>query len=101
MDTTNMVKNSNLIKNNNNNNKLIYFNGFSHNDFSDASLFGPQWLLRKIKMNVKNQTNKNAQDLFCKVCIEFILNLINDNKWKSIINGTKYLKYDKKYVEIL
>ena len=86
---------------NKDNKQLVYLNGFTHQDFSDACLFGPEILLRRADCCCKNDTNQNAQDIFVKQCVQFIANSVNDGcEWKEGIDVNKYLCYDKRNVRV-
>merc|ERR1712244_108190 len=42
-------------------NYLKYLNGFSHQDFCDAAMFAPQWLLSRTNSCSKTETCEDAQ----------------------------------------
>merc|ERR1711971_534996 len=46
---------------------MAYVEGMSHNDFCDACLWAPQWLLRRIGACVANDTVQRAQDCYTKM----------------------------------
>ena len=75
---------------------LLYLEGFSHQDFSDAALFGPQWLLKWARSCVQNDSPQNAQDLYSKRTAEFIGELVPE--WKSGMDSLQFLSYDTKHV---
>ena len=84
-ETCQMVFNSNV--NGEQKKKIQYLKGFTHQDFCDACLFGPQWLMRRLGLCVKEGTIQEAQDLIVKWCVQFIADLVP--KWQQ--EGVQYL----------
>ena len=92
--TCTMVYDANKHKHNKH---FVHLEGFTHQDFCDASMFGPQWLLKKADSCCKNDTNQNAQDIFVKQCVEFVGDVIPE--WRSGID-TKYLQHNQTNVHV-
>eukprot|EP01084_Bolivina_argentea_P032601 60332_1 len=82
-----------VFKSNMNKNDIYFehFKGYSHIDFCDGVLMGPQFILRKLNACCKSLDIQQSQDLYCKRCVQFIANL--SPKWKSMINENDYKKY--------